>query len=178
MDVQVSYSAISTLTITPEGTGVQAPSKTTVHLNTVNLVMTANGTPGGNLTGTAAYRFSATELTPGNGTATLDLRAAPGPDGLIVDGNNTQVVLLRVIAAATNAAPILVTKGASNGYRLHAAETTATAMTLPPGGEITLYGRGGGDWIDATHKTLDFVGTNTGDKAQVLVVFGEELTGV
>jgi len=92
------------------------------------------------------------------GAATIDLTALDGFNDKAVNGTGLRVQLLRVKNPATNANPITVAKGASNGYDGLGA---AFSVTLQPGAEATFLTNDAGGDIAAGNKTLDLTGTGS-----------------
>jgi len=98
-----------------------------------------------------------------NGAATIDLTALVGANTKTVDGTGLRVQVLRVRNPATNANPISIAKGASNGYDGLGANFK---LTLQPGAEALVFANDAGSDIGSTNCTLDLAGTG----AQVLEV--------
>jgi len=92
------------------------------------------------------------------GAATIDLTALDGFNDKVVSGTGLRVQLLRVKNPVTNANPITVAKGASNGYDGFGA---GFSVTLQPGAEATLLTNDAGGDIGSGNKTLDLTGTGT-----------------
>ena len=90
------------------------------------------------------------------GAATIDLTALDGLNDKAVNGTGLRVQILRLRAPSSNANPITVAKGASNGYDGFGA---GFSVTLQPGAEATLLTRDAGGDIAAGNKTLDLTGT-------------------
>jgi len=97
------------------------------------------------------------------GAATIDLTALDGLNDKAVIGTGLRVQLLRLKAPSSNANPITVSKGLSNGYD---GLGSAFSVTLQPGAEVTILTNDAGSDIGAGNKTLDLTGTG----AQVLDV--------
>jgi len=98
-----------------------------------------------------------------SGTATIDLTALVGANTKTVNGTGLRVQVLRLRNPATNANPISIAKGASNGYDGLGANFKDT---LAPGAEFLRYLNDAGSDIGSGNKTLDLAGTG----AQVLEV--------
>ena len=92
------------------------------------------------------------------GVATIDLTALDGFNDKVINGTGLRVQLLRVKNPATNANPITVAKGASNGYDGFG---SAFSVTLQPGAEVTFLTNDAGSDIGSANKTLDLTGTGT-----------------
>jgi len=90
------------------------------------------------------------------GAATIDLTALDGFNDKAVNGTGLRVQLLRVKNPTTNANPITVAKGVSNGYDGFGA---AFSVTLQPGAEMTFLTNDAGGDIGSGNKTLDLTGT-------------------
>ena len=90
------------------------------------------------------------------GVATIDLTALDGLNDKAVNGTGLRVQILRLRAPSSNANPITVAKGASNGYD---GLGSAFSVTLQPGAEATLLTSDAGGDIAAGNKTLDLTGT-------------------
>lgn len=114
--------------------------------------LTASTTPPATVTASVAQALTA-------GAATLDLTALPGTEAT-VSCSGLKVQKLRLQNPPTNANPITIAKGASNGWT---PAGSAFSITLMPGQDI-LFGNNGvsvGTTVDGTHKTLDLTGTGT-----------------
>jgi hypothetical protein len=90
------------------------------------------------------------------GAATIDLTALDGFNDKAVNGTGLRVQLLRLRAPSSNANPITVAKGVSNGYDGFG---SAFSVTLAPGAEATILTNDAGSDIGAGNKTLDLTGT-------------------
>lgn len=93
-----------------------------------------------------------------SGAATIDLTSLTGTNGAAVDFTGLKVQIAKFANPATNANPITVTFGASNGYLLGG---TAWKAILSPGDEITFFKNDTGPDVDSTHKTIDLAGTGS-----------------
>jgi hypothetical protein len=127
--------------------------------------MTLDTTTTPALTGTCAYDT----YTLTAGAVTIDLTALKQVNNLALDlsspASKPRIVKIKNISTHR----ILVSKGASNGYSPVVGD--AFNLPIPAGGEATIYDGGNGAAVDATHKTLDVVGTLT-DSFQVVVING------
>lgn len=92
------------------------------------------------------------------GSGTLDLTALVGTNGVAVDGSGLRVQFAKFLNPSTNANPITIAIGASDGYDGFG---DAFGVTLAPGAEILLRTMDAGSNIGATKKTLDLTGTGT-----------------
>jgi hypothetical protein len=93
-----------------------------------------------------------------SGSATIDLTALDGLNDKVVNGTGLRVQLLRLKAPSSNANPITVAKGVSNGYDGFG---SAFSVTLQPGAEMTFLANDAGSDVGAGNKTLDLTGTGT-----------------
>jgi len=89
------------------------------------------------------------------GAATIDLTALDGLNDKAVNGTGLRVQLLRLKAPSSNANPITVAKGSSNGYDGFG---SVFSVTLQPGAEVTILTNDAGSDIGAGNKTLDLTG--------------------
>lgn len=113
------------------------------------------------LTGTTtppvtAHGVGAVTMTAGAGT--LDLRALTGLNGAAVDLNGLKPRAILFENPATNANPITIAKGASNGYT---GLGSAFSITLQPGQKHLARLGAAGTAVSATVKTFDITGTGT-----------------
>jgi hypothetical protein len=129
-------------------------------------------------------------VTLSGGAATVDLTAVPAssaptqagntPAGATINGSTcgagataTAVQTLKIVAPATNANPITVAPGASNGYKATAGGfifVTGKIITLQPGDEVLF--KGAAPAISSTVKTLDLAGTGSSDVLQFEIILG------
>lgn len=91
------------------------------------------------------------------GAGTLDLTAIPGVDGT-VDATGLKVQACKLICPTTNANPVTVTEGASNGYELLG---NAFTFILKPGQHVTLYLDEDAPDVAAGAKNIDLAGTGS-----------------
>ena len=155
MSVTVSYA--STLTVSEIlATNVADMSDKTVVHSGYNSSGTYNAASSPPSTTVAAF-----EQALSSGTATIDLRALLGTNNIAVDGNGLRAQFIKFRNKSTNANPITIAKGASNGYDGLGA---AFSIALAVGAEFLMKLNDGGNDIGATNKTLDLTGTG----AQVL----------
>ena len=109
------------------------------------------------------------ELTPGNGTSTLDLTAAADVvGGTSITFNGKKIRWAKFQAPSTNSAVVKVKTGASNGYDLQGGQQ----IWVYPGCTVGIELRNGLSAVDGTHKTLDITGTVAGDKLRYELVGG------
>jgi hypothetical protein len=102
------------------------------------------------------------------GAGAIDLTALVGTNGATVDGTGLKVQVFKVQAKATNANPITLSEGASNGYELLG---NAWTMVLQPGQEVMVYGNDATPDVAAGAKTIDLAGTGT-QALEVSIVLG------
>jgi hypothetical protein len=92
------------------------------------------------------------------GAATIDLTSLTDVAGASFSGNGLKVRAAKFRAPATNANPITITPGASNGIDLFGA---SSSVTLSPGQSVLFYFKDGAPAIASGDKTLDLAGTGT-----------------
>ena len=102
------------------------------------------------------------------GVASIDLRNLSGTNGRVIDLNGLKVQVVKFKAKATNANPLTVTVGASNGYLLAGA---AWKVVLQPGQEVLFYGNEAAPDVGATAKTIDLSGTGS-QSVEVVIIAG------
>lgn len=90
------------------------------------------------------------------GAGTIDFRALPTPEAGTIDLNGLKVQIVKFRNPNTNANPITIVEGASNGLALFGA---AFSITLQPGQEIQAYLAEAAPDVSATDKTIDLTGT-------------------
>ena len=160
--VTVSSVAITTDLADQSNLGVDSSDKQFKQSQGQSRTLTASSTPAA--TAGSVFRQAMTA-----GAATIDLRAIPTVNSGTIDGNGKKVRVLRLSAPGTNANPITITPGASNGLNVFGA---TGEITLNPGDTVQLEpATAGATAIDATHKTLDLAGTGT-QVLDVAVVVG------
>lgn len=105
-----------------------------------------------------------------SGVLTIDLTALTGwgTNGATVNGNGLKVQYLKLRNPATNANPIKVAVGASNGYAMHGSDW---AITLQPGQWANFYGNNASPTIGSGAKNLDLTGT-AAQALDVMIVMG------
>ena len=77
--------------------------------------------------------------------------------------------VLKIRNLSTNANKIVVSQGASNGYRIDGA--TNWSIPLAPGQSMLLWGDGAADVIGSSHLNIDLAGTGS-QILEVQVVMG------
>jgi hypothetical protein len=100
--------------------------------------------------------WAAAQVALAAGAKTVDLTALVGTNNLAVDGTGLRVQIVRLRNPATNANPISIAKGASNGYDGLGANYKET---LAPGAEVLHFLNDAGSDISGTNKNLDLAGT-------------------
>ena len=88
--------------------------------------------------------------TISGGGYTLDLTSLAG-----FDGTGLRIQRISVANPAGSTGNVTIATGATNGYAL-----PASIVVYPGGNFVESYNDGGGQDVDATHKTLDVSGTN------------------
>lgn len=91
-----------------------------------------------------------------SGSGSIDLRALTGLNGAAVDLNGLKPRAVLFENPSTNANPITIAKGASNGYTGFG---SAYSETLQPGQKVIKYLGASGTAVSGTVKTLDISGT-------------------
>lgn len=92
------------------------------------------------------------------GSATIDLTAMPGTNGATKSGSGLKVVAALFAAPDTNANPITISEGASNGYELLG---DGWSVTLKPGQSLLWYGVAQAPTVGGAAKTIDLAGTGS-----------------
>ena len=92
------------------------------------------------------------------GAGTVDLTNLPGVDGSVVNLTGQKVALVMLKTPASNAAPITVKIGATNGYALDGA---GFQFTMGPGEQRLIDKFSNAPAVGPTAKTIDFAGTGT-----------------
>jgi hypothetical protein len=152
---QVSYTARGNVLRTFSGEGIGNDNTVTVDSMGTNVVLDANSTPA--ITSDACF-----DLTLSGGAASLDFTAMVDPNLGSISITGLTPYFFKLINPLTNANPISIAKGASNGY---AGFGSTFEITLQPGEEQTILKHVASN-VDGTHKILDVTGTG----AQVLKV--------
>ena len=160
--IAVTYK-VQTTVVETLGTNVPAASVKEVTHTLFNTTKTLNGASTPPVTLHAAF-----EKALSGGAATIDLTALVGTNNLAVDGTGLRVQVLRVRNPATNANPITIGKGASNGY---AGLGASFSLALAAGAEAVILGNDAGSDIGSGNKTLDLAGTGS-QALQVEIVLG------
>jgi hypothetical protein len=112
---------------------------------------------------------AATTLTFAVGVASINLAAAIGTNGVVVDATGKALQVIKFQAGADNAAAIVIAKGASNGW----GGLGAFSIELAPGAEVLIYVAETA-LVAADNRLFDITGTN-GDILNVELVFGGAL---
>jgi hypothetical protein len=154
MAVSVAYSSLVTsteiLTGNTVGTSTSA-ARTISHANyNTTAALTSLTTPPVTL---CAYFLK----TMSAGAATIDLTALVGTNDVAVDFTGLKVQIAKFKNPSTNANPITVTFGASNGYLLGG---SAWKYILQPGAEIVCYTNDASPDVGGSTKTIDISGTS------------------
>lgn len=164
MTVAVTYASKCSVVETLPNNTNSAPDNTrkVTHTNfNSEASLSASSTPP--VTTVAAFEQLLTA-----GAATINLAALTGTNGASVNMTGLKVQVLKIKAKATNANPISVAVGASNGYDLAGSDFK---VTLSPGQEFLFYGNEATPDVAAGERTLDLAGTGT-QGADVIIVAG------
>lgn len=153
MSVSADFDLLCSVTETLTGPFVD-PANPTVGFNGLNTsgVLNAGST-------VPATKHAADVCTMSDGTGSINLAALPGKtaeETVVGTGLKVQILILR--AKATNANPITVAKGASNGYGLNAANGT-WSETLDPGQVRAFYLKDSAPDIASDKRVWDVTGT-------------------
>ncbi len=164
MSVELTYAATVTVVETlednvPAATGANRKVRHDQFNGSAGL--TASTTP-------PVTKVAAFEKALSAGVATIDLTNLTGTNGATVDGTGLKVQVLKIKNKATNANPITIKTGLTDGYELGGANFEAQ---ISPGQELTFYGNDATPDIGATTKNLDLSGTLS-QAAEVILVMG------
>lgn len=155
MSVSVTYDSRLSVVETFTGPYV-SPADPSILIDQLSTNETLTGTTTPPVTKSVAFQLPLVA-----GAATIDLTALPGKTAEeTVNGTGLRVQHIKVRNKATNANPITVSKGASNGYALSAAGTTFS-WPLDPGQELMKRTNDSCPDIAAGAKTIDVAGTGT-----------------
>jgi len=164
--VAITGNLISAMNITEVFTPNADASAKTLILDSMNENITLTGS-----TSPASTKGSIFTVTLSGGAATLDLTAIPGlTPNETIDGTGLKVQFIKFTPTSSNANPITVSKGASNGYGMTAAGTT-WSIPMDAGQSETKQLNASSITIDATHKNIDFAGT-AAQTIKVAIVLG------
>lgn len=163
--VSLTYSSILTAIETLDQSlvpdAVDANRKITHNgFNTASLSLSGSTTPPVSMVASFQQALS-------GGAATIDLTNMPGTNGAAVNGTGLKVRAFKFLNPATNANPITIATGASNGYALAG---SAFSVTLAPGQETSMYLKDGAPAIGSGAKTLDLTGTGSQVLHAILVI--------
>lgn len=142
-----------------KGVGHATAAEKGAYVGKVALAVGSLAASGGPI---ATLTYEGTEAMTG-GAGAIDLTALGEDD---IDGTDKRVETIRIVAPATNAADVTITKSSSNGYALAGA---GVSITLEPGQAIELTGNGAAPVIGSTAKGLTLAGTGT-DAVTIRVV--------
>lgn len=156
MAVNVTYQAnvtvVETIANNDDGLSTTAAQKQVTY-NAFNTSKTLNAS-----SSPAATTHAAFTAALSGGALTVDLTSLTGTNGATVSMSGLKVQVLRCKAPTSNANPITITPGASNGYDICGADFS---VTLSPGQEVTIYGNDATPDVAGTDKTLDLAGTGS-----------------
>jgi hypothetical protein len=164
MSVEVTYAATATVVETLEDNvpAATAPNRKVRH-DQYNGAATLSASTTPPVTKVAVF-----EKALAAGAATIDLTALTGTNEATVDGTGLKVQVLKIKNKSTNANPITIKVGLTDGYQLAGANFEAQ---ISPGQEFLFYGNDATPDIGAAAKTLDLAGTGS-QAAEVLIVMG------
>ena len=164
MSVELTYAATATVVETLED-NVPAATATNrkVRHDQFNGAATLSASTTPPVTKVAAF-----EQALVGGLATVDLTNLAGTNGATVDGTGLKVQVLKIKNKATNANPITVKTGLTDGYQLAGANFETQ---LSPGQEFLFYGNDATPDIGTTAKTLDLSGTGS-QAVEAIIVMG------
>jgi hypothetical protein len=152
VSVQFSHQMTVTETLSVSIPDVVAQNAVVVH-DQFNRTATLNASS------TPAVSVSASFVaTLSGGALTIDLTNMTGTNGAVVNANGLVPRLIKFMNPATNANPITIAKGASNGYTGLGA---TYSRTLQPGQETSDYLANNGTAVSGTVKTFDLTGTGS-----------------
>lgn len=166
--VAVTYEAKATVVETLDATG--APGASETKRRVTHDAWNSSKSLGA-LTTPPATLHAAFEKALAAGTATIDLTALVGTNGIAVNGTGLRVQVLRVRAKSTNANPITIGKGATAGYIGFGTDFSLTLGGGASPGEALIYTADAASDIGPANKTLDLVGTGT-QSLEVEIVLG------
>lgn len=162
MSVSLAYRADMTATETLTTNAAALSDATLVHSG-YNTTKTLNASSTPPATKVASFAQAMTV-----GAATIDLTDLLGSNGAAVDGSGLRVQAIKLRNKSTNANPITVAKGASNGYDGLGADFS---VTLAVGAEITILPNDAGSDIGAANCELDVSGTGS-QVLECIIVMG------
>lgn len=151
--VSATYASSATVTETFTGDYISSGDNTVsvTGLNETGTLNASSSVP-------ATKQVSGTKTMSG-GAGTIDLTALPGLTAdETVSLSGLKVQILKIRNKSTNANKIVVSNGASNGYRLDAA-TTAWSIALAPGQSALLLLNEAADDVGGSRKEIDLAGT-------------------
>ena len=149
MPVSVAYNSSLTTVETLATNATHQSGSVTAQLATSLAAQTSASTP-------ACTARAGADVALSSGTHTIDLTALTGTNGAAVDGTGLRVQYAKFLNPATNANPITIAEGGTNGYDGFGA---SFSITLVPGAEVLIRTKDAGSDISSTKKTLDLTGT-------------------
>lgn len=99
-----------------------------------------------------------TEFALSSGALTIDLRSILGSGNSPFDLNGMKVQVVKLRCKSSNANPITISEGATNGYELLGNGFT---FQLKPSQEITMHLKDLSPDVGASAKTIDLTGTGS-----------------
>ncbi|MCL4735384.1 MAG: hypothetical protein KJ050_10660 [Candidatus Omnitrophica bacterium] len=159
----ITATLTNTLTTAETVSGLKVTTSSVTHSDSQSHTLSAATTP-------PATKHVAKTVALSAGAATIDLTAltAWGTNGVTEDTSGLKLQILRAKATASNANPIAIKTGASNGY---AAWGASWLVELKAGQEVTLYGNDATPDVAGAAKTIDLSGTGT-QSVDIEMVFG------
>ena len=153
MSLSVAYVSSVTVVDSPGGAYVSPGDGTVTETITATTTLNSGTTP-------PVSKKSFGTLTLSSGAGTIDLTSLPDQNGtagaVTFDSLRLATVFLR--NKSTNANPITIAKGASNGCT---SLGSAFSITLQVGESMELLAQNLAAVVDSTHKTLDVSGTGS-----------------
>lgn len=164
MAVTLTYASLLTV-IEVLDTSVPAIAATnnSITHNSFNTSATLNDSSTPPVTKVAAFAQALS-----TGTATIDLEALTGTNGVTVVGTGLRVIAAKFKNKAANAA-ITIAKGTANPYDGWGA--AFAGVVLNPGAEVTFYPNNGGADISPTNSDIELVGTGS-EILDIIIVLG------
>jgi len=159
----ITATLTNTLSTAETVSGLKVSTSSVTHTDSQSHTLSASTTP-------PATKHVAKNVALVAGAATIDLTAltAWGTNGVTEDCSGLKLQILRAKATLTNANPVTISTGASNGYAAFGADWS---IALSAGQEVTLYGNDATPDVAAGAKTIDLAGTLT-QSIDIEMVFG------
>lgn len=157
MPSTISALVNSAITVTQTMTGDYISSAdNTITLNGLNDSNTYTASTSVPVTKATAFR-----VTLSSGTGSIDLTALPGLTvNETIDCTGLKLQAMKLRNLSTNANPITIAKGASNGYGLNAAGTT-WSLPISPGQSVLFEGKDSSPDVASGARVMDVTGTGS-----------------